>query len=94
MDTGRSVQCPCIKGQKTKKTLWKTATLTILLWSAALPCTHAARTADTHHEKTVRPVEHQDEKRKGKPRARHRLRPFTPSERISADQAVAFPVDI
>ncbi len=94
MGIGKHVEPPWNKWQKMRKTLCRTVTLTILLWSAALPCAQADSTAGNQQEKAVKPVRQQEEKSKEAPKARHHLRPFTPSERIGADQAVAFPVDI
>jgi len=62
-------------------------TVPLLLTLTLLPAPAGA--ADTAHEKKAEAATEKKQHRK-----KEKLRPFTPSERIGADQAVAFPVDI
>jgi hypothetical protein len=63
----------------------------ILLFMQPVPALCAERHAEDK-ERTSRQSAAPTEKKHKKPA--RKLRPFTPSERIGADQAVAFPVDI
>ncbi len=74
-------------------TIFTGAALSLML--ALLPVTAlCADSSDKQEDRAEAKAAKASEKKHKQKKPSRRLRPFTPSERIGADQAVAFPVDI